>query len=235
MLTEGLNGTRCGCRKSSANKRRRKRSRCPKQPAPQQQAGFGGTRTASVLSNSVMPQECGARSALMGDISLFKRWPWKGSLMLEEQETGTDRMQPRCWLLPEKASRVGGQKLKEKTTCICTLGKKCCFHGKTSLCCSHLGHCICVKVYRVHIGKLGLDDGRVNPHLFCFCSALELGGQKEIPILNNFLDKEEKKYLLAGDRLIQVHNKKKINTKGTKTSEYYWWPEYDQQGARQHA
>lgn len=128
-------------------------------PASRQQAGFGGTRTALVLSNSVMPQERGARSGLMAEMSPFKRRLWKGSLTMEEQETGTDRTQPRCWPLPEESSRIGGQKLREKTTCICTLGMKCCFHDKPSLCCPYLGHCICVKVYRVHIGNVGLDDG----------------------------------------------------------------------------
>ena len=146
MLTEGLNGTHWGCGKSSANKKRRKRSRCPKQPCIPT-AGWLSVETEQplLLNNSVMLQEWRARSGLMGDIWQFKRWLWKGSSMLKEQETGLDITRPLFWLLPEKLSRIGEQKLKEMAMHICTLGMKCCFHGKTSLCCSHLGHFMCVE------------------------------------------------------------------------------------------
>lgn len=188
MLTEGLNGTRWGCGKSSANKKRRK---CPKQSCILTAGWLSvDTEQSLLLNNSVMLQEWRARSGLMGDTWQFKRWLWKGRSMLKERETGLDITQPLCWLLPEKVSRIGHQMLKEMAMHFCTLGMKRCFHGKTSLCCSHLGHYMCVKVYWIHIGKVGRDYGRVNPHLFCFWSGLELGGEKKIPTLNNFLDKE---------------------------------------------
>lgn len=55
-------------------------------------------------------------------------------------------------------------------------------------------HYMCGEVNGVHVGKVGLLYGRVNPHLFCFWRCLELGREKEIPVLNNCMDKEEERY-----------------------------------------
>lgn len=191
MLTEGLNGAHWGCGKSSANKRRRKRSHCPKQPCILTSGWLlVETEQPLLLNNSVTLQEWRVRPGLMGDTWQFKRWLWKGSSMLKEQETGLDITQPLYWLLPEKVSRIGGQMIKEMAMHVCTLGIKC-FHGKTSLCCSNLGHHMCVKVYWVHVGKVGFDYRRVNPHV---CASGVLGnweGGKKSQLQTIFWMKEE--------------------------------------------
>lgn len=52
-------------------------------------------------------------------------------------------------------------------------------------------HYMCGKVYGVHVGKVRLLYGQVNPHLFCFWRCLEIGREKEIPVQNSYMDKEE--------------------------------------------
>lgn len=52
-------------------------------------------------------------------------------------------------------------------------------------------HYMCGEVDGVYVVKVRLLYGQVNPHLFCFWRCLELGREKEIPALNNCMDKEE--------------------------------------------
>lgn len=52
-------------------------------------------------------------------------------------------------------------------------------------------HCMCGKVYAVHVENMVLLYGQVNPHLFCFWKCLEMGREKEILVLNNYKNKEE--------------------------------------------
>lgn len=67
------------------------------------------------------------------------------------------------------------------------------FMGKKH-CHSNLGHCMCVKVYHLHVGKVRVHDKQVNSRLFCFWSALawqeETDGQ-EVSILDSSPDEEE--------------------------------------------
>lgn len=100
MLTKGLNGTRWGFGKSSANKTKsRRQAHYPEQPCIPA-AGWLSVEMEQplLLNNSVMLLKWRARSGLMGDIWHFKD-SHATSSVLKEVEMGVDVAQLLCWLL----------------------------------------------------------------------------------------------------------------------------------------
>lgn len=198
MLTKGLNGTRWGCGKPTANRKRRKQPRYPKQPCIST-AGWLLMKSeySLLLNNSVMLQEWRAR--LMGDIWQFKRWLWKGSSVLKEQKTGLDITQPLCWLFPENSSRARTLKLKEMVLWKSNVVFMAKLHSVV-----HTWTIIYMwKSIEFTLEKWDLATGKWI-HI-CFASGVVWKWEGRGNPNSKQFSGERRKYFSAGNRWIQVH------------------------------